>query len=194
MPMSLRRARHLVGGVAASIALALGALAGTASAAAPAHATVKPENCAILLTPTRPHQSTERIQSYTCSTRQVDGVARPAGLAADPSNVPIITFYQYTNFSSSGGSLTIWGQNGPCSPSQDYKWADTRPVDWPPVGEADWGASSWQTHNSCWATTLYYGENYGLPKYQYAQGVFEAGQIGAPWSNHVWSIWTGYSR
>lgn len=197
MPMSLRRARHL-GGVAASAALALGAFASTASTASaatpahatPAHATAKHKDCAILLARARPHQSTTRVQAYTCSTQQVGGVARPLGFAAD--SLPIITFYQYTNYQ--GDALTIYGQNGPCSPTVYYKWPDTRPVDWPPVGVYNYGASGWKTHNSCYATTLYYDENWGGPKYQYAQGVYEAAQIGSPWNNHVWSVWTGYSR
>jgi hypothetical protein len=112
MPLSLTRVRHLAGGVAAGAALVLGAGLATASTASAAtHATVKHQHCAILLAPVRPHQSVSRVRSYTCSTQQTSAGARPLGFPA--ASVPIITIYQYTNFT--GQSLTFYGDYGPCN-------------------------------------------------------------------------------
>ena len=188
MPISLMRVRHLVGGVAAGAALVLGTglvSASTASAATPAqftsaHATAKQQNCAILVAPVRPHQSTSQVLKSICSTGQANPLARPKAIPA--TDVRVFTLYEYTNYT--GKTATYWG--APCSPTHWYEPAVAQ--------QSGWGASSWRAGGSCWATTLYYGQNYGLPKYQYAQGVWEAAQIGAPWNNHVWSFWTGYSR
>jgi hypothetical protein len=182
----------------ASAALALGAFASTASAAAtPAHAvsshaTAKHEYCAIMLAPPRPAHSTARIEKRTCSTQHAAGSMRPLNFSPAAS-VAIITGFQYTNFDPSGSAVTFYvASNCPSKSTTGWRLPDTRPSSLLP-GQ-NWGISSWQAFNGCWATTLYYGLDFGAPKYQYAQGVWDAGQISAPWDNHVWSIWTGYKR
>lgn len=199
MTMSLRQARRLAGAVVASTALAASAFAGTASAAVvPAHAgsgpaSAKHEYCAVLLAPGRSAHSAERIVKRTCSTRHAAGSVRPMNFPAAAARYAIITGYQYTNFDPSGSAVTFY-ENAPCPPRSTTGWRlpDTRPSSLDPT--QTWGISSWQAFNGCWATTLYYGLDFGGPKYQYPQGDWEAGQIGAPWDNHVWSIWTGYER
>jgi hypothetical protein len=183
--------------MAGSAVLGLGVFAGTASAAATpahavsAHAPAKHEYCAVLLAPARSHHSASRVLEQTCSTRHVRGTDRPVGFAASATEYKLFTLYQYTNYS--GATDTFYSQaNCPQAGTAGFSYYDTRIADHPGLG--DWGASSWKAGSSCWATTLYYGKNFGGPKYQYAQGVYEAGQIGSPWDNHVWSLWFGYSR
>jgi hypothetical protein len=194
MHMSLRQPWRLAGAMVASAALGLGAFASTASAAAaPAHAPAKHEYCAVLLAPQRSAHSVERVVKRACSTQHAAGSLRPLNFSAAAARYPIITGYQYTNFDPSGGAVTFY-EPSTCPPRSTTGWRlpDTRPSSLLP-GQ-NWGISSWQAFSGCWATTLYYGLDFGPPRYQYAQGDWEAGQIGSPWDNHVWSIWTGYER
>jgi hypothetical protein len=157
----------------------MGALAGTANASSnAAGGQVKHEYCVIQLAPLQPHQSVSRVIAHTCSTLRFPSTA--AG------QVPIITFYQFTNYKGNGMELD---GPGTCSAGNTYAYGDTRPSD---HGAGNWGASSWQAHSGCWSTKIFYGYNFGSPGYQYAQGVWEAGQIGSPWDNHVWSTVVAY--
>jgi len=172
---------RLAGAIATSAVLCLGVLAGTANASSNAGAgQVKHEYCVIQLAPLQPHQSVSRVISQTCSTLRFPAASPAAG------QVPIITFYQFTNYQGNGEELT---GPGTCAAGNSYAFGDTRPID---NGAGNWGISSWQAHSSCWDTKIFYGYNFGTPSYQYAQGVWEAGQIGSPWNNHVWSAFVAY--
>jgi hypothetical protein len=70
-----------------------------------------------------------------------------------------------------------------------YLITDTFPSDY---GQA-WGAQSWLAQSGCWHTTIYYGTRGGTPSYTYAQGVYKANVIGAPWDKHIGSVYTGYT-
>jgi hypothetical protein len=195
MIRSLRQARYVAGIITASAAVTLGALAGTASAAtAPTgavsgHATAKHEYCAVVLAPQRSARSAQHVVKRTCSTQHAVGSVRPEGYSAATGYL-IFTEYQYTNYT---GNYVAFYETSACPSRSTTGWAlpNTQPSHW---GAGSWGASSWKASNGCWATTLYYGLEFGGPKYQYTQGTYEAGQIGAPWGNHVWSVWTGYQR
>jgi hypothetical protein len=188
--------------MAGSAVLGLGVFAGTASAAATpahavsAHAPAKHEYCAVLLAPQRSAHSAAHALKRTCSTQHAAGSVRPLGFAAAATSYAVFTEYQYTNFNANGGYVLTFYKSSACPARGTTGWtvSDTRPSSYFSGPAGDWGASSWKASNGCWATTLYYGTGFGGPKYQYAQGTYEAGQIGSPWDNHVWSVWTGYER
>ena len=187
MHMSLAQSLRWAAAIATSAAFGIGVFASTASASSKlAAGQARHEYCAVKVAPVRPHQQASRVISRTCSDRRAKGSALPLGFSAAGS-YPIITLYQYTNFT---GSFITFNGSHTCNGGA-YALDDTQPAY---NGAGSWGASSWQAHSSCYATTVYYGTHLGTPKYQYAQGTWEAGQIGSPWDNHVWSIWTGRVR
>ncbi len=106
--------------------------------------------------------------------------------SAAASSYPLWTGFQYTNYKGDGVQF-----KGPyeCSLTAGYAIADTRPYD---NGAGSWGISSWKASSDCWHTTIYTDYNWGGSAYTYAQGVWEAGQIGSPWGNHIWSIVTSW--
>jgi hypothetical protein len=177
------------GAIAASVALGSAVPAGAASAtSAPAGGHAQREYCAIEIMPVQPGQPASRAVSRTCSDRHAKGSDLPLGLPAASAHYDIITFYQFTNYQ---GNVLDFYSTAPCSASGSfYTIDDTRPSD---NHAGSWGISSWQAHSNCWHTEIFYGYNLGTPGYLYAQGVWEAGYIGAPWDNHVWSAATGYS-
>lgn len=187
MRMLKGRLLGLAGATAACALLSTAISAGAANASPEsAGSQAKPEYCVVKIAPVQPHQSASRIVSRTCTTAPAKGSSLDPGAAAAGS-YNIISFYQYTNYS---GKQLLFTGSAPCSPSNYYLISDTRPSD---NGAGNWGANSWQAHSSCWHTGVYYGLNFGSPGYTYAQGVWEAGYIGSPWSNHVWSAATAYS-
>ena len=182
MRMSLR----LAGAIAASAMLTLPTFfAVSANASSRSTAGHTYEDCVVKLAPVQPHQRFSRVISHSCSYRRVAGsLAVPQ--ATDP--YAIITLYQYQYWT--GASIQYDGGPGGCNSGQyQYYIDDSRPS---AHGYGAWNAQSWMAHNSCWHTTIYYGIDFGNPAYTYAQGVWEAGQIGSPWNNHVYSIWTRY--
>ena len=96
----------------------------------------------------------------------------------------MVTFYAGTDLEGQYEKLAGPG----CADGGSYQWFGTNPP------QFEGGAHSWQASDDCWATTLYYGDNYDGAKYQYPQGTYKADQIGAPWGGHVGSVWTGYKR
>jgi hypothetical protein len=179
------RSLRLTGAIATSAALSIGVFAGTASASSvPAGGQAVHKYCEVKLAPVQPGQSVSRVVSRTCHEGTASS-ASPKRVSAAAS-YRIITLYQNTGYGGLG--LEITGSQ-PCSSSVYYKIADTNPADW---GVGSWGISSWQAHSSCWHTTIYSGYNGTGSHWTYGQGVWEAGQIGSGFNDHVLSVWTRY--
>ena len=185
MHISPRMSLRLAGAIAASAMLTLPTfVAASANASSTSTAGRAYEYCVIKIMPVQPHQRFSRIVSHSCSYRHATGsLAVPQ--ATDPS--AIITLYQYQYWTGTMMQINSAVAGG-CN-AGEFFIADSRPSS---RGWGNWNAQSWIAHNSCWHTTIYYGTNFGNPAYTYAQGVWEAGQIGSPWNNHVYSIWTRY--
>lgn len=182
MRMSLGTSMRLAAAVATSAVLGVGLFAGAASASSqPGRAGLKNESCVIRLAPNGTSHSADHIIGRTCA-------ATPGALRPDSGIEPgyiIFTIYQYTNYQ---GQHLAFTAPDPCSASHSWPVPDSRPADY----GMSWSASSWKASNSCWNTTLYYDENDSGSSYTYAQGVWEAGQIGSGFDNHVWSTLERY--
>jgi hypothetical protein len=76
-----------------------------------------------------------------------------------------------------------------CSANVGYPIGDSRPAD---NGLGDWGISSWHAWANCWRTEIFTDYDYNGLEYNYAQGEFEAAQVGEPRGNHIWSLYTFY--
>lgn len=98
---------------------------------------------------------------------------------------PIINVYQDQGLT--GDYLQFQGPLT-CTNSGGYGIQDAFPSD----HGKPWGTQSWLAQSGCWHTTIFYGSDYGNPSYTYAQGVYKANVIGAPWNQHVGSIITRY--
>jgi hypothetical protein len=190
MHFSLRQARGLAGAMVLSAGLSLAAVvlpAGASAAQVPAsggaaaHATGK--YCVTVIKPLKKGQSSSRGSTHYCSNRTNKATGMPLGFQKASTDVVMVEFWQYTNYRGTWSKLI---GPGCTSGSRQWQWSDTQ--------QNGWGFSSWKSYDSCWAVTVYYGLSFGGPKYQYAQGTYEAAQIGSPWTNHVWSVWAGYSR
>jgi hypothetical protein len=187
------------------ISMLLAAAAGMAVPAIPASAASTPAKstyCVVEIAPlTRSEMSSltnhesSRIISRSCSHQAAKvGFIMPGSspthaasthaASAAASSYPLWTGWQYTNYKGDGVQF-----KGPheCSLTAGYAIADTRPYD---NGAGSWGISSWKASSDCYHTTIYTDYEWGGSEYTYAQGVWEAGQIGSPWDNHVWSIYT----
>jgi hypothetical protein len=188
MHFSLRQARGLAGAMVLSAGLSLAAVppAGASAAqvavsgGAAAHATGK--YCVTVIQPLKKGQSSSQGSTHYCSNQTDKATGMPLGFNKPAALVVMVKFWQYTNYTGTWAELLGPG----CAGGGQQSWSDTQ--------ENGWGFSSWKSYTSCYAVTLYYGLDFGGPKYQYAQGTYEAGQIGSPWNNHVWSVWAGYSR
>jgi hypothetical protein len=190
MHISPRTWLRLAGTIAASAMLALATFATSANASARPTAGHAYKYCLVKIMPVQPHQRFSRVVSRFCSNQKAAGssylpLGTPQGSTAPNA---IITLYQYQYWT--GAFITFEGAvPGGCSDAQ-YAIEDSRPS---AEGYGAWNAESWMAHNSCWYTTIYYNIEFGKPAYTYSQGVWEAGQIGSPWNNHVYSIWTSYN-
>lgn len=178
MRISLRRSLLLPAAIAMSAALGISAFTSTANASSkPAGNQAKHEYCATLLATLQPHQTTSRVISQKCSDQHVPGTDRPVGFVVPVGGMRIWTGYQYTNYK--GLHWSYWAKQ-PCD-NKGYKFTSR---------QDGWGISSWQAHAGCWHTTIYYDIGQQGRSYSYRQGVWEAGQIGSGFDNHVWSVWT----
>ena len=186
MHMPLRQARCLAGAIAASAALSLGALREHRERRR--HAWSRRGQARILRDPARAaavgplgraHREAHLLFAASGPARRARCISlpRPPATPSSPDTS--------TRTSTRNGSAVTFYEPTPCPPKSTTGWRlpDTRPSSLDPT--QTWGISSWQAFNGCWATTLYYGLDFGGTKYQYPQGDWEAAQIGAPWDNHV---------
>jgi hypothetical protein len=111
----------------------------------------------------------------------------PDSAAVSPdADRAIWTGYQYTDYQ---GSKEQFQGPDACSANVGYPIGDSRPAD---NGLGDWGISSWHAWANCWRTEIFTDYDYNGLEYNYAQGEFEAAQVGEPWGNHSWSLYTFY--
>ena len=190
MHISPRTSVRLAGAIAASAMLVLAMFATSANASARSTAGHVYKYCLVKIMPVQPHQRFSRVVSRFCSDQKAAGSSYlPLGVpqgSTDP--YAVITLYQYQYWT--GAFITFDGATpGGCSNGQ-YAIDDSRPS---AEGYGAWNAQSWMAHNSCWYTSIFYDTEFEGREYTYAQGVWEAGQIGSPWNNHVYSIWTSYN-
>jgi hypothetical protein len=188
MHISPRTSLRLAGTIAATAVLAINSFATSANASARSTAVHAYKDCILKILPVQPHQRFSRVVSSTCSVRYAAGTSNVPAVPQETDPYAVISLY--SNQYWTGDIMQIDGVSGGCSSGVEYYIADSQPSS---RGYGNWNIESWIAHNSCWHTTIYYGTNFGGPEYTYAQGVWEAGQIGSPWDQHVYSIWTRYS-
>ena len=76
----------------------------------------------------------------------------------------MVEFWQYTNYTGTWAKLI---GPGCTSGSRQWQWFDTQ--------QNGWGLSSWKSYDSCWAVTLYYGQNYGRTQVPVCAGHLRGG-------------------
>jgi hypothetical protein len=177
------------------LATAAGVTAPTVSASA-ATSQASGQYCVVKVTPVTAAQMAaskgrafSRVLSHACSNdpAKVGFIMSPDSAAVSPdAQVVIWTGYQYTDYK--GAQVQFKGPDA-CSANIGYPIRDSRPVD---NGAGNWGISSWHAWASCWYTEIFTEQDFLGSEYIYKQGMFEAAQIGAPFDDHVWSVYTGY--
>lgn len=178
MRTSIRRSLPTAAALATTAALSLGAFTSTANAhTQPAASTAQHQYCATVLAPLQANQTYSRVLSEKCSPQHAAGSNLPAGFTAPKDRTPIWTGYSGRYYT--GYQWTWFGKARPCD-NRGYLYNNARKL---PI-------RSWRAQHGCWHTTIYTGFNRSGKAFPYHQGVWEAGQIGKPWNNHVWSIWT----
>lgn len=129
-----------------------------------------------------------RVVSRACSDQpsKVGYLSPNTSTASPAASIAIWTGYEYTNYK--GSSVQFQGPDK-CTANLSYPIYDSKPAD---NGAGNWGISSWHAWANCWNTEIFTETNFNGLEYNYAQGEFEAAQIGYPWDNHVWSVYTYY--
>jgi hypothetical protein len=185
--------KRLVTMIIMTLVTAGGMLAPTVSAsAASVHA--QREYCVVKLAPlprnqvpSRTNHVFSRVISRSCSDQPARAGFIQAGTSA-AAETPI-----WTEYSEQGirGQYLQFQASVPCSGSghPSYLIPDTFPSDY----GAPWGAQSWLAQGGCWHTTIYTSTGGGGQSYTYAQGVYKANVIGAPWDKHIGSVFTGWT-